>query len=131
MSRVREQVNTLIVTELEKAGLTGIAPSHGDIFVALYAQDGCSMGELAGRIHRTKSTVTTLVGKLEQHGYVERRKDPDDARGTNVYLTPKAYAFRPVMDAISRRLNDVFLSRLSDEEADTLERLLRKMLHLV
>ena len=39
------------------------------------------MSELAKQVHRTKSTVTALVEKLERNGYVLRIPDPEDSRG--------------------------------------------------
>lgn len=60
-SRLREAGNRFILAELEKAGLSDIAPSHGDILVRLLACETCNMGELAKQVRRTKSTVTALV----------------------------------------------------------------------
>ena len=128
MSRVRTQANELILTDLEHAGVQGIAPSHGDILVALFQLDGRSMGELTECIHRTKSTVTILVKKLEAHGYVLRTKHKDDARSTLVYLTPKGHALKPVFESVSEHLQEQVTARLSEGEADCLEQLLRKML---
>ena len=63
-SRLRESGNRFILAELEKVGLSDIAPSHGDILVRLLACEACNMSELAKQVHRTKSTVTALVEKL-------------------------------------------------------------------
>lgn len=60
-SRLRESGNRFILAELEKVGLSDIAPSHGDILVRLLACEACNMSELAKQVHRTKSTVTALV----------------------------------------------------------------------
>ena len=65
-SRLRESGNRFILAELEKVGLSDIAPSHGDILVRLLACEACNMSELAKQVHRTKSTVTALVEKLER-----------------------------------------------------------------
>jgi DNA-binding MarR family transcriptional regulator len=43
--------------------------------------------ELAEREAVAQPTVTTLVGRLERDGFVERRTDPDDARAVLVHLT--------------------------------------------
>ena len=80
-SRLRESGNRFILAELEKVGLSDIAPSHGDILVRLLACEACNMSELAKQVHRTKSTVTALVEKLERNGYVLRIPDPEDSGG--------------------------------------------------
>ena len=41
-SRLRESGNRFILAELEKVGLSDIAPSHGDILVRLLACEACT-----------------------------------------------------------------------------------------
>lgn len=47
ISRIRESANNFIINELKKAGIKGIAPSHGDIMAALYKEDKIPMNLLA------------------------------------------------------------------------------------
>ena len=119
-SRLREMGNRFILAELGKAGLTDLAPSHGDVLVHLLACETCNMSDLAKRIRRTKSTVTTLV---------ERLPDPTDSRGVLVRLTGKGRALEPAFTAISSGLHGLLAQRLSDEEAALLERLLAKCIN--
>ena len=127
-SRLREKANTLITAELEKAGIHGIGPSHGDILTELFRQDGRSMCELASCIRRSKSTMTTLIGKLEAQHFVVKVQHPEDARGMLVFLTPEGRALRRVFDDVSSKLQQYIASRITMAEADMLEKLLRKML---
>ena len=64
ISRIRESANNFIINELKKAGIKGIAPSHGDIMAALYKEDKIPMNLLAKKIRRTKATLTVLADKL-------------------------------------------------------------------
>lgn len=125
-SRLREVGNAFILAELEKVGLTDIAPSHGDVLGQLLHCDSKNMSELALHAHRTKSTVTTLVTKLERNGYVERIPDPKDSRGVKVRLTDKGKELRPAFEAISDGLTELISRNLTEEEAEELERLLAK-----
>lgn len=125
-SRLREVGNAFILAELEKVGLTDIAPSHGDVLGQLLHCDSKNMSELALHAHRTKSTVTTLVTKLERNGYVERIPDPKDSRGVKVRLTDKGKELRPAFEAISDGLTELISRKLTEEEAEELERLLAK-----
>lgn len=115
-----------IVRELEKAGLHGVVPSHGDILAQLFSHDSCKMSELARFIRRSKSTLTVLVEKLEKGGYVQRSQDPGDQRGVRVRLTDKGWALKPVVEEISSGLERMLLERLTREELRTLEALLAK-----
>lgn len=125
-SRLRSLGNELIVDGLRQRGVEGIVPSHGDIVHVLLHAESCSMSELARCIGRTKSTVTVLVRKLEQAGYVQREPDAADARGVRISLTARGKALEPAFREISDRLEALICERLSDDEAARLEALLAK-----
>lgn len=125
-SRLRSLGNDLIVDGLRQRGVEGIVPSHGDIVHVLLHEESCSMSELARRIGRTKSTVTVLVRKLEQAGYVQREQDASDGRGVRISLTPRGKALEPAFREISDLLEGLIRERLSDDEADRLEELLAR-----
>ena len=127
-SRLREMGNAYIQAELQSAGLTGLAPSHGDILVCLLAQDACPMSELARRVRRSKSTVTALVEKLEQGGFVERVPDGRDSRSVRVCLTPRGEELRPVFARVSAGLEQLLAERLAPQELDMLDKLLARCL---
>ncbi|MGE9985218.1 MarR family winged helix-turn-helix transcriptional regulator [Desulfovibrio sp. SGI.169] len=125
-ARLREMGNAFILAELKKAGLRGLAPSHGDVLARLLACEACHMSELARQVRRSRSTLTALVEKLEKYGYVRRSADPEDSRGVLVALTAKGRSLRAVFEAVSRGLERVVAQKLSPEEAQTLDRLLAK-----
>ena len=109
IARIREKAHNLIMDELSRRGIHALVPSHGAILDELYREDGLSMKELAKRIRRDKSTVTTLVRKLENLGYVEREADPADGRYWLICLTDKGWRLRPIFEEISEILvNRVF-----------------------
>jgi len=125
ISRIREKANNFIIGELEKEGITGIAPSHGDIFTILFQTESIPMTELAARIHRTKPTVTVLVDKLVAKGFVIKEKVVTDNRVTLIKLTEAGLSLQPIIQRISDKLNQIVYQGLTDEEALQLERLLR------
>lgn len=127
MSRIREKVNEIIEVELEKAGAVGLVPSHGDLLVALFERQPMTMTELAERIHRDRSTVTTLIGKLKKQGYVETQRNPEDGRSHCVNLTEKGIALRPVFVEISEALYVQEYQGISEEERVLFAQLLEKV----
>jgi DNA-binding MarR family transcriptional regulator len=126
ISRIREKANRYIVRELEKRGVNGIAPSHGDILVILFRGDKYTMKELAGRINRTKPTVTVLIDKLVEFGFVEREKSATDSRVTYIKLTNKGMELKPIFDDISDKLNELIYGDFTGVEQEVFDRLLLK-----
>jgi DNA-binding MarR family transcriptional regulator len=76
--------------------------------------------ELAESEAIAQPSVTTLVGRLERDGYVERRSDPDDARAVLVHLTDVGVARLNEMRAARRALLDARLATLTETEREAL-----------
>lgn len=127
IAKIHEKGNRYILEELNKNGITELAPSHGDILAMLYKYEKLTMKDLAEKIHRTKPTVTVLVNKLEKLSYVKREKSSEDSRITYIKLTAKGEEFRSVFEKISEDLNKMLYKNLSEEEANLLDNLLSKM----
>ena len=72
--------------------------------------------ELAESEGIAQPTVTTLVGRLERDGLVQRAPDPDDARAVRVHLTDAGRARLAEMRAARALLLDARLERLTTDE---------------
>lgn len=127
ISKVREGANRFITTEMEKRGIEGLVPSHGDILVALMKSERLTMKDLAQKINRDKSTVTVLVEKLIKQGYVEKTRDTEDNRIVLVTLTEKGKALKPEFEAISKDLLSVVYKDISQREKEELIKTLLKI----
>lgn len=126
-SRITEAAHKLIIRELESYGIEGIVPSHGGILALLFTGKKYTMKDLAEEIHRTKPTVTVLVNKLVDLGYVTRERSYEDSRVTFISLTAKGLALAPVFMEVSQEVNAVVYKDLSNEEAVYLENMLEKI----
>lgn len=127
ISKIRHGANELIMRELEKHGIKGIVPSHGDILVRLFRRDSIPMSELAIAINKKKNTVTTLVDKLVNLGYVEKSADSDDSRVTLVRLTSKGNSLQKSFDKVSAVLLETVYDGITEKEKDIVLNVLSKM----
>jgi len=55
--------------------------------VALWEQDGQTVSELGAKMFLESNTLTPILKKLEQGGYLRRQRDPADERQVRVSLT--------------------------------------------
>lgn len=127
ISKIRQKVNGLIVSELSRNGIDGIVVSHGDILDALFQKQKLTMAEIAQKIGKDKSTVTALVDKLVRLGYVIKERDAEDTRIVYVSLTPLGKELKPVFEAISKKVLEVFYLDISEDEKENLIRILNKI----
>src|SRR3954451_516809 len=76
--------------------------------------------ELAGSEGIAQPTVTTLVGRLERDGLVERRPDPADARAVLVHLSAAGLERLDAMRAAREIVLERRLSALTEHEREVL-----------
>ena len=69
----------------------------GQVFVlnALWESDAQSQAELAKNLALTAPTIYNMVARMADKGFVEIRKDANDARIMRVFLTDKGLKIRP------------------------------------
>lgn len=92
-----------------------LLPCHGDILHVLTEQETATVMELARLTHRSKSTVSALVTKLVDLGYVARERSAEDSRVINLRLTEKGRAFIPVSERISSELDALVTCSLTPD----------------
>lgn len=95
----------------------------------LFKKDRVPMKEIAERIGRDKSTVTSLVNKLVDAGFVVKESDPDDKRITCLCLTARGRSLENDFDKISERLIATAFRSFSQKEREELVRGIVKMLN--
>ena len=86
-----------------------------------------TMGEIARRINRDKSTTTVLIRKLCDEGLVTSESGTKDSRTKYISLTEKGREYNSFTSSISRELLSVCYKNFSEEEKQTLLSLLLKM----
>ncbi|MDT3700905.1 MAG: MarR family transcriptional regulator [Thermincola sp.] len=127
IGRIRERANSFLLKELSRIGFTDLAPSHGDILAALFQHKELTMTQIANNIHRDRSTVTTLVNKLINLGYIAPHKDPNDSRSTIISLTEKGKKLEPDFQEISQKLNVNVYAGISVDEREAFQKVLNKI----
>ncbi|TGL62852.1 MarR family winged helix-turn-helix transcriptional regulator [Leptospira sarikeiensis] len=89
LSRTRDRIQKHLSEEFVNQGILDLVPAHGGVLFALGKEGPLTMSELAKTLDRTNSTVTALLDKMEEFGYVKRSKPFEDERITSAELTEK------------------------------------------
>ena len=127
ISKIHAQSASFLKSELQVRGLPEMVSSHGNILFQLSKNDKMAMHELSEAIHRDKSTVTALVNKLKEQGYVERIQSESDSRVVYVRLTEKGKAYTVETGAISSALNEKCFAGFTESQKDALYEFLARI----
>ncbi|MCT4688848.1 MarR family winged helix-turn-helix transcriptional regulator [Vallitalea sp.] len=128
IGKVRVLINQFIISELKKKGINGIVPSHGNIILSLLENNSLTMSELADKIGKDPSTITTLVKKLNDFGYTQMIKDEEDKRVNRVSLTSKGKELEEAFIIISEQIHNKQYNNISDDEKEIFRQVLKKMI---
>lgn len=127
--RASRSVVGAIEGDLKEAGFPPLAWYDVLLELSRAGEGRLTPGDLEGRTLFAQYNLSRLLDRLEAEGLVSRVPFPGDKRRQYVEITGPGLAWRKVMwpiyaAAIERRLG----SLLTDEEADTLARLLDKVM---
>ena len=126
--RLSEAASDFILEALKREGYSDLLPCHGDILHVLTEQESATVLELARLTHRSKSTVSALVAKLADLGYIERKRSSLDSRVVHLSLTQKGRDFMPVAERISQELHAAVTGGMTPAEITSAEALLKRLI---
>ncbi|WP_034593533.1 MarR family winged helix-turn-helix transcriptional regulator [Hamadaea tsunoensis] len=106
----------------------GVRIGQNLILEALWAQDGLTPGEVAGRLGFSTPTVVNTAGRMEAAGLLERRRDPADRRLVRLHLTPKGVAAEQPVQLARAELAAYATATLSADERRHLVSALEKII---
>jgi DNA-binding MarR family transcriptional regulator len=102
----------------ERTRSFGITGPQMRAVVAIMRFPGINQGALADRLDVEPITTCRMVDRLEQAGLVERRRDPQDRRAWQLFLTTRAEPIADELQAIGQGLlNDSLLGVAPDAHA--------------
>ena len=104
----------------------GLTYTQYIVFLALWERDGVSVGDLCARLMLDNGTLSPLLKKMQEAGYVERSRSAGDDRVVVVTLTEKGRALREEVRDIPEKVGQCVA--LPQEDACELYRLLHKLL---
>ena len=99
------------------------------VMMVLWEEKKKSVRELGECLYLDSGTLMPLLKKLEAKGCIARERCPEDERSVIVSLTKEGEALREKARDVPRCMAEK--SPLTKEEAETLYRLLYKLLHSV
>jgi len=129
MAKIRQVSERVFARKLKKYRINRINPAQGRILFVLWQQDNISIGELAKKTHLGKSTLTSMLDRLEEAGHLTRARSTKDRRQILITRTKRDRELEKIYLAVSQEMTDVFYGGFSKVEIDQFEKNLERILH--
>jgi DNA-binding MarR family transcriptional regulator len=94
----------------------------------LQLHPGIDQRTLGEHLKLDRSTITDVCRRLQQRGYIERERDPEDRRRNILHLTPLGLEVVTELQPRARRINQILVGGLTQHDRDELHRLLNVLL---
>lgn len=102
----------------------GLYPGQEMLLMHLWEQDGLAQSELAQKLKVEPPTLTKMIHRLEKVGFLERRRDTEDARICRIYLTESGRSLQIPVNRCWQDLEAKVFAHLTPEEKILFRRLL-------
>jgi MarR family transcriptional regulator, lower aerobic nicotinate degradation pathway regulator len=105
----------------------GLTPIQQLVLAALNQEEGISAGDLGKKLTLDPATLSGILDRMAERGWILKQTDPGDKRLLQIRLTDHARDLGPILMRERDRANDEILSNLSLEEKVLLKRLLKDL----
>lgn len=127
-----KQINNVFEKELnEKLKTLGITSSQCEVLDYLFhtSKDEVSQRDVEKNLNLKNPTVTGILKRLDEKGYILCVPNAADKRKKNIYLTEKAYDIQRRMELNRRKLDRELTRGMTKREIEALRRNLDKLLY--
>ncbi len=104
----------------------GLTYTQYIVFLVLWEKDGLSVSEIGEKLMLDNGTLSPLLKKMEQAGYVERRRSREDDRVVRITLTAEGRALQEKAKDVPGKVAGCI--DLPPEKAQALNALLHELL---
>jgi DNA-binding MarR family transcriptional regulator len=121
-----DEIQRRIMERLHEHGFDDLVLAH--MAVLRYpGPDGKRPIDLATETNMSKQALNYLLGQFEQHGYLERRTDPDDHRSERVYTTARGESIREVILGAVREVEAEWAAAIGSDDVERLRAILHRL----
>lgn len=109
----------------------GITSSQCEVLDYLFhsSEEEITQRDIERHLNLKNPTVTGLLKRLEEKGFVLIVSSNKDKRCKNIYLTEKAYDIQKKMEASRKKSDRMLTLGMKDKEIQALEKVLEKVLY--
>ena len=128
LSRATWAMNNSVNRMLRENGLPDISVAYFAVLQTLWENDGLSITDLGEKAQLEKSTMTSLIDRMEGAGLVKREEHPTDRRAYKICLTPRGKSLEENLDQVVTRAYRHLTRGISEEDLAAATKVSRRLI---
>ena len=128
ITKIKQIQGRMFEKTLIEYGITQFNGAQGRILFVLWENDNIPISELAEKTGLAKTTLTSMLDRLENSGHILRMYDPTNRRIVRINLTETVKNLQEQYNEVSYKMNEIFYEGFSDDEILVFENCLVKVL---
>ena len=129
ISQIKQVSGRIFEKMLINAGIDEFNGAQGRILYVLWQNDNIPIVELAKKTGLAKTTLTSMLDRMEAAHLVARTYDTKDRRQIRIVLTEYARSLSDKYEEVSKKMTDVYYDGFSQEEVVLFENTLKRVLN--
>ncbi len=114
---------------LKESEVDAFNGAQGRILYVLWEHDKLSITEIGRLTSLAKTTLTSMLDRMEKAGLLVRIPDTRNRRQIFVSITDKAKEYRNKYDMVSEKMNSLFYQGFSEAEITEFEDILKRIIN--
>jgi MarR family transcriptional regulator, organic hydroperoxide resistance regulator len=127
LAKIHQVAGRVFAKKLKEYGIE-INPSQGRILFVLWENDNIPIIELSRKTMLEKSTLTSMLDRLEEMGYIKRIPSKEDRRKIIIQRTEKDRSLQELYNKVSLEMTSIFYKGLNSREIDVFENNLKHII---
>ncbi len=129
ISQIKQVSGRIFEKMLSNAGIDEFNGAQGRILYVLWQKDNIPIVELSKKTGLAKTTLTSMLDRMEAANLVARMYDAKDRRQIRIVLTEYAQSLSDKYEEVSEEMVDVYYAGFTQEEVVLFENTLRRVLN--
>ena len=127
LSQIHQLSGRAFERMLRESGVDAFNGAQGRILYVLWENEKLSITEIGKLTSLAKTTLTSMLDRMEESGLVERIPDKKNRRQIFVVITDKARRYKEDYDRVSDQMSTLFYQGFTENEVEGFENLLQRI----
>ena len=128
LSRATWAMNNSVNRMLRENGLPDISVAYFAVLKALWENEGMSITDLGEKAQLEKSTMTSLIDRMEGAGLLRREDHPTDRRAYRICLTPRGRELEEKLDQVAERAYEHLTRGIAREDLEAATKVCKRLI---